>query len=168
MRLNRGGTTAARPSERTQQVSSAVFGTEAKPLQAREAHAHIQAQFPPPPPAPRARSTPPHSTPSNGDARNKSLISPLLPPPISKPAPDHSAQSHCSTCRGQPSALACTERLPKGQRPNAGLHRLRASPQRPHCHLLPDHPHVAPGVLPDSLGPYLSPKAQIRIRENMQ
>ena len=136
MRLNRGGTAAARPSERTQQVSSAVFGMEAKPLQTREAHAHAHGQ------APSLQSRDPlHPTPRPpmGTRGVKASYRPLLPPPISKPAPDHSAQSHCSTCRGQPSAHARIGRLPKAsaQTPGStGCARLRRGHTATYCPII--------------------------------
>ena len=107
---------------------------------------------------PEPRSTPPHSTPSNGDARSKSLIS---PPP---PSPNQQARTRSQrpiTLLHMPRAALrarAHREASQGQRPNTGLHGLRASPQRPHCHLLPDHRHVAPGVLPDSPGPIAQTK----------
>ena len=90
---------------------------------------------------------------SNGDARSKSLISPPPRlPPISEPAPEHSAQSDRSTCRGQPTAHVRKETLPKGQCQNTRLHWLLGSPEEPHCHLLSDHGNAVPDAPPDSQG----------------
>ena len=93
----------------------------------------------------------------------KASYRPLRLPPISEPAPEHSAQSERSTCQRQPSTHVQKETLPKGQCPNTGLHWLLGSPEESHCHLLSDHGNALPGVPPDSQGHSLARRLQYRI-----
>ena len=93
----------------------------------------------------------------------KASYRPLRLPPISEPAPEHSAQSERSTCQRQPSTHVQKETLPKGQCPNTGLHWLLGSPEESHCHLLSDHGNAVPGVPPDSQGHSLARRLKYRI-----
>lgn len=78
--------------EGTQIVSSTVFSVETKLLkQMEDQDPHLHPQLFPP------RGAPPEPTHSNGDEQSEDFTASLPSPPISEPAPEHSAQSQSST-----------------------------------------------------------------------